>query len=70
MKVSFENFRSVHPLLTDDDDDSESDDWDDSAVHAGIVVYTPSLLLFICNKNLCDTSFKNDSLLATEFMLE
>lgn len=32
VKVSFENFRSVHPSLTDDNDDSDdSGDWEDSA---------------------------------------
>ena len=39
VKVSFENFRSVHPSLTDDNDDSDdSDDWDDSTGPTGIVI--------------------------------
>ena len=41
VKVSFENFRSVHPSLADENDDSDdSDDWEDSAGPAGIVIHS------------------------------
>ena len=43
VKISFENYRSIHPSLVDDDDDSESDDdgWCESTTPPGIATRSP-----------------------------
>ena len=42
VKISFENYRSIHPSLVDDDDsESDDDDWCESTTPPGIVTRSP-----------------------------